>query len=76
MIRESGSPAGEPDSGPDWRRAATAQHNMLLEGTEASLAAVVLLPPYLREPVPGSRIRETSWPRDTVEAVDSARSIA
>jgi hypothetical protein len=52
--RDEVSPAGAPDSGSaaDWRRAVTAQHNMLLEGTEASLAAVVpRLTPYLREPV-------------------------
>jgi len=36
----------------DWRRAATAQHSMLVEGPEASIqAALQLLTPYLREPV-------------------------
>jgi hypothetical protein len=36
----------------DWRRAATAQHSMLVEGPEASIqVALQLLTPYLREPV-------------------------
>ena len=36
----------------DWRRVAAAQHNMLVEGPEASIQAVLrLLQPYLREPV-------------------------
>jgi len=39
-------------SAADWRRAATAQHSMLVEGPEASIqAALELLTPYLREPV-------------------------
>jgi hypothetical protein len=36
----------------DWHRAAAAQHNMLLDGPEASVqAALMVLSPYLREPV-------------------------
>lgn len=36
----------------DWRRAATAQRRMLVEGPEPSIQAVLqLLTPYLREPV-------------------------
>jgi hypothetical protein len=39
-------------SADDWRRAATAQHSMLLEGPEASIqAALQLLTPHLQEPV-------------------------
>ena len=39
-------------SADDWRRAASAQHSMLVEGPEASIQAVLqLLTPYLREPV-------------------------
>jgi hypothetical protein len=39
-------------SADDWRRAATAQHSMLVEGPEASIQAVLQrLTPYLREPV-------------------------
>jgi len=48
------APSQPLDSGSaaDWRRAATAQHSMLVEGPEASIqAALQLLTPYLREPV-------------------------
>ena len=39
-------------SAPDWRRAATAQHNMLLEGAAGSIdTALQLLAPCLRQPV-------------------------
>jgi hypothetical protein len=39
-------------SADDWRRAATAQHRMLVEGPEASIQSVLQrLTPYLREPV-------------------------
>ena len=42
----------ESGSADDWRRAATAQHSMLVEGPEASIQAVLQrLTPYLREPV-------------------------
>jgi hypothetical protein len=56
-ITTHGNQAAPPqplDSGSaaDWRRAATAQHRMLVEGPEASIqAALQLLMPYLREPV-------------------------
>ena len=42
----------DPGSAADWRRAAIAQHNMLLDGPEAHVQAVLrLLTPYLRNPV-------------------------
>ena len=56
-ITTHGNQAAPPqplDSGSaaDWRRAATAQHSMLVEGPEASIqTALELLTPYLREPV-------------------------
>lgn len=53
-LRDEINPAGASESGSpaDWRRAAIAQHNMLLEGTAASIDAVLpILAPHLREPV-------------------------
>jgi Sigma-54 interaction domain len=42
----------ESGSAADWRRAARAQHNMLLEGAGASIeTALQLLAPCLRQPV-------------------------
>ena len=42
----------ESGSAADWRRAASAQHNMLLEGAAASIeTALQLLAPCLRQPV-------------------------
>jgi hypothetical protein len=42
----------DSESVDDWRRAAAAQHSMLVEGPEVSIQAVLqLLTPYLREPV-------------------------
>jgi hypothetical protein len=39
-------------SAADWRRAAAAHHNMLVDGSEVSVQAVLqLLTPYLRKPV-------------------------
>ena len=45
-------PALDFGSAADWRRAANAQHNMLLEGEGASIeTALQLLAPCLRQPV-------------------------
>jgi hypothetical protein len=42
----------DPGSAADWRRAAIARHNMLVDGTEAQVQAILrLLTPYLRQPV-------------------------
>ena len=49
---QAAPPPLDTGSADDWRRAASAQHSMLVEGPEASIQAVLqLLTPYLREPV-------------------------
>lgn len=53
-YRNQAEPLEPLDSGSaaDWRRAAIAQHSMLVDGTEAQVQAVLrLLTPYLRKPV-------------------------